>query len=168
MWVPDRCACGSSEGIEDDEDCEIWKWQKCVLGGIWMCASLPHYMSAVVLLPHTCILFWVHGTNLFRVVTWQHIRPYFKHKRRLQKVFKLVYKFEDEMEPALANGLSVEEVQAFGAGLFVAELWSWADTVIDASANVASAVHACKQHAHYLFNFMPVYASNASDWNDSQ
>ena len=84
-------------------------------------------------------------------------RQKFKHKRRLQKVFKLVYQFADEVEPALGNGMSVEEVQAFGCGLFVAELQKWADGVEDGSAQVGSAVQACKQHAHYLFNFVPVY-----------
>ena len=85
-------------------------------------------------------------------------RQKFQHKRRLQSVFKLVYKFADEVEPALAEGFSVGELQALGSGLFIAELQSWADSVVDASANLVSAVHACKQHVHYLFNFMPVYA----------
>ena len=51
----------------------------------------------------------------------------------------------------------MEEVQAFGCGLFVAELQKWADGVEDGSAEVVSAVQACKQHAHYLFKFVPVY-----------
>ena len=68
-----------------------------------------------------------------------------------------MYKFADEVEPALQQGISVEEMQAYGIGLFVTELQKWADSVEDASANVLSAVQACKQHAHYLFNFMPLY-----------
>ena len=60
-----------------------------------------------------------------------------------------MYKFADEVEPALEEGFSVEELQALGSGLFIAELQSWADSVVDASANVVSAVQ-CK-HASSTF-----------------
>ena len=81
-WFPDRCACGSCEGIDDDEDCEIQRWQQVPAGWLldvskpsplyvqwYFCRTHAHYFGCM----GPTFLEWLYGNTSGH--TWEEVQP---------------------------------------------------------------------------------------------
>ena len=81
-WVPDKCACGSAEGLDDAEECEIKRWPQRRVGWLldvkkpsplhvqsYYCHTHAHYFRCM----RPEFLEWLYGPTSGH--SWEEVQP---------------------------------------------------------------------------------------------